>query len=365
MKIYLVGGAVRDEILNQPYTEKDYVVVGSTPKEMIEKKFKPVGKSFPVFLHPDTHEEYALARTEKKNGVGYKDFIFYTSPTISLEEDLVRRDLTINAIAKDDQNKYIDPFNGINDISKKILRHVSDAFKEDPLRILRLARFKAKLPDFKIAEETLALLKTMINEGELKYLSYDRIIIEIKKVFQLKEGHIFFKTLEDIGAIDQIFENNNKRKLSECFQSFFKHGHYFKNFNLCWLFFQEKFNFKFCKQYSVNFSKKDLDINKTFKELIKDLLNFRNLSSVNQLFVLNRVGFFSKDDKLDKILELIRLDLLIDQNDLNLSLLTYHDKLENFFKNKPISIPSNLTGKDIAEHINKQRLNFLESFQFE
>ena len=365
MKIFLVGGAVRDEILKLPCTEKDFVVVGSTPEEMIKKKFKPVGKSFPVFLHPDTHEEYALARTEKKNGVGYKDFIFFTSPSISLEEDLVRRDLTINAIAKDDQNKYIDPCNGINDIDKKILRHVSDAFKEDPLRILRAARFKAKLSDFKIAEETEVLLKTMVNEGELKHLSYDRIIIEIKKVFQLKDGHIFFKTLEDIGAIDQIFENNNKRKLSECFQSYFKHEYLTENFNLCWLFFQEKFKFRFCKDYIVNFSKKDLDLINIFNELIKDLLNFKNLSSSVKFSILNRVGFFSKDDKLEKILELIKLDLLIDQNDSNISLLTYCDKLQNFFKDKPIAISSNLSGKDIADNINKQRLNFLESFQFE
>lgn len=365
MKIYLVGGAVRDEILKHPYTEKDYVVVGSTPEEMVEKKFKPVGKSFPVFLHPDTHEEYALARTEKKNGVGYKDFIFFTSPSISLEEDLARRDLTINAIAKDDQNKYIDPFNGISDINNKILRHVSNAFKEDPLRILRLARFKAKLSDFKIAEETLVLLKTMVNAGELKHLSYDRIIIEIKKVFQLKDGHIFFETLEDIGAIDQIFENNNKKKLSECFQSFFKHRRFFENFNLCWLFFQEKFNFRFCKDYLVNFSKKDLNLINTFKELNKDLFNFKTLSSRGQLNVLNRVGFFNKDDKFEKISDLMNLDLLIDQNDSNVSLLAYQDKLKNFFKDKPISIPSDLSGEDIAENINKQRLNFLESFQFE
>ena len=148
MEVYLVGGAVRDELLNIPITEKDWMVTGSTPKEMIEKGYKPVGKNFPVFLHYKNHEEYALARTERKSGHGYGGFTFYTGSEVSVQEDLSRRDLTINAIAKNKAGKFIDPFNGIQDLKKRILRHISPAFAEDPLRILRAARFMAKLGDF-------------------------------------------------------------------------------------------------------------------------------------------------------------------------------------------------------------------------
>jgi len=150
MKIYLVGGAVRDKILGIPVSDKDYLVVGSSPKEMVKLGFKPIGKDFPVFLHPKTKEEYALARTERKVGKGYHGFKFYTSPDVTLEEDLRRRDITINAIAEDEDGNIYDPFNGVNDIKNKIIRHVSDAFIEDPLRVLRVARFTALDVEFKV-----------------------------------------------------------------------------------------------------------------------------------------------------------------------------------------------------------------------
>ena len=144
MKTYVVGGAVRDELLGLPIKDRDYVVVGSTPEEMVRLGFRPVGKDFPVFLHPQTHEEYALARTERKSGRGYKGFTVHAAPDVTLEDDLRRRDLTINAMAKDEQGEIIDPFGGARDLEKKILRHVSDAFAEDPVRILRVARFAAR-----------------------------------------------------------------------------------------------------------------------------------------------------------------------------------------------------------------------------
>ena len=167
MKIYLVGGAVRDQLLGKEPKEKDWVVVGSSPDEMIAKGFKQVGKDFPVFIHPKSGEEYALARTERKSGHGYTGFSFDTNSNVSLEEDLERRDLTINAIAQDDFGNLIDPFGGQKDILEKKLRHVSDAFSEDPLRVLRIARFKSDLDNFEITKETLIKINDIKESGEL------------------------------------------------------------------------------------------------------------------------------------------------------------------------------------------------------
>ena len=154
MKSYIVGGAVRDALLGMPVQDRDWVVVGATPEDMLAQGFRPVGKDFPVFLHPETQEEYALARTERKTAPGYRGFVFHTSPDVKLEDDLVRRDLTINAMARADDGSIVDPFGGQRDIAGKVFRHVSDAFLEDPVRILRLARFAARFPDFSVAPET-------------------------------------------------------------------------------------------------------------------------------------------------------------------------------------------------------------------
>ena len=170
MKTYLVGGAVRDELLGLPITERDWVVVGATPEQMLALGYQPVGKDFPVFLHPVTHEEYALARTERKTGKGYKGFVFHADPSVSLIDDLKRRDLTINAIAKDDDGTLIDPYHGCDDLNHKTLRHVSVAFAEDPVRLLRLARFAAKLPDFCIDPATQEFITTMVTNGEVDAL---------------------------------------------------------------------------------------------------------------------------------------------------------------------------------------------------
>ncbi len=179
MKIYKVGGAVRDKLLGIPVKDTDWVVVGSNPEEMERKGYRPVGKDFPVFLHPETQEEYALARTERKSGKGYKGFVFHTSEEITLEEDLARRDLTINAMAEDDQGNLIDPFNGASDLKEKILRHVSPAFIEDPLRVLRVARFAARF-GFRIAPETMDLMRGITETGELETLTPERIWNEME-----------------------------------------------------------------------------------------------------------------------------------------------------------------------------------------
>jgi tRNA nucleotidyltransferase (CCA-adding enzyme) len=204
MKTYLVGGAVRDQLLNLPVHERDWVVVGATIEDMLAAGFKPVGKEFPVFLHPESKEEYALARTEKKVSRGYKGFSFYTSPDISLEEDLLRRDLTINAIAQDDKGQIIDPYQGQQDLAAQCLRHVSPAFTEDPVRILRLARFNAKLPSFHIHPETKALVSQMLQAGEADALVPERVFAELDKALGYQTPWVFFASLQQLGALNIV-----------------------------------------------------------------------------------------------------------------------------------------------------------------
>ena len=207
MQVYLVGGAVRDHLLGFPYHEKDYVVVGATPEQLIASGYQPVGKDFPVFLHPDTKDEYALARTERKSGHGYHGFSFYTDPSVTLEEDLIRRDLTINAIAMDDDGKIYDPYNGQQDLNDKILRHVSIAFIEDPLRVLRIARFAAryKALGFSVAPETLALMKQLAESGELEALTPERVWKETSRALMENHADEYFEVLRACGALKVLF----------------------------------------------------------------------------------------------------------------------------------------------------------------
>jgi len=203
MKIYTVGGAVRDELLGLPVKDRDHVVVGATPEEMIRLGFKPVGREFPVFLHPETHEEYALARTERKVGRGYHGFEFYAAPDVTLEQDLARRDLTINAIAEDENGAIIDPFNGAADLKAGILRHVSSAFAEDPVRILRVARFAARY-GFSIAPETLDLMRRMVAGGEADALVAERVWQEVAQGLMEERPSRLFEVLRECGALARI-----------------------------------------------------------------------------------------------------------------------------------------------------------------
>ncbi|MHB0925555.1 MAG: multifunctional CCA addition/repair protein [Gallionellaceae bacterium] len=202
-KIYCVGGAVRDRLLGLPVQDHDWVVVGSTPEDMVAQGFQPVGKDFPVFLHPQTHEEYALARTERKTARGYKGFAVYAAPDVTLEQDLLRRDFTINAIAQDEHGNLIDPHNGIADLRAGILRHVSAAFGEDPVRILRAARFAARF-GFSIAPETLALMRGMVDSGEVDALVAERVWQELARGLLEKKPSRFFETLRSCGALAKI-----------------------------------------------------------------------------------------------------------------------------------------------------------------
>ena len=207
MQIYLVGGAVRDKYLNIPIKEKDWCVVGSSSNDLIEMGFKAVGKDFPVFLHPETKEEYALARIEKKIGPGYHGFSFLTSKEVSLQDDLKRRDLTINAMAIDNEGNLIDPHHGLNDLENKILRHVSDSFREDPVRVLRVAKFSARFhkKGFIIHPETLKMMNSMSKQGEIQNLVGDRVWKETEEALSSGDSHIFFRALQDCDALRIIF----------------------------------------------------------------------------------------------------------------------------------------------------------------
>lgn len=204
MQVYLVGGAVRDELLGLPVQDKDYVVVGTTPAAMLAAGFKPVGKDFPVFLHPQTHDEYALARTERKVAQGYKGFVVQASIDVSLEEDLARRDLTVNAIAKDAHGQLIDPYQGRADLQAKVFRHVSPAFAEDPVRILRAARLSARFPTFTIAPETNQLMQQMVVAGEVDALVAERVWQELAKGLMEMQPSRMFEVLQACGALGRI-----------------------------------------------------------------------------------------------------------------------------------------------------------------
>lgn len=204
MKIFAVGGAVRDELLGLPVQDRDWVVVGATPQAMLDAGYRPVGKDFPVFLHPRSHEEYALARTERKTAPGYTGFAFHAAPEVTLEEDLLRRDLTINAIAKSEQGEFIDPYGGRGDIEARLLRHVSPAFAEDPVRILRVARFAARFTEFAVAEETNALMQQMVAAGEVDHLVAERVWQELARGLMERQPSRMFEVLRRCGALARL-----------------------------------------------------------------------------------------------------------------------------------------------------------------
>lgn len=207
MKIYLVGGAVRDQLLDLPVKDRDWIVVGTDPATLLSLGYQQAGKDFPVFLNPKTKEEYALARTERKSSAGYTGFICDFSPTITLEQDLIRRDLTINAMAQSEDGEIIDPYGGKQDLENRILRHISPAFSEDPLRVLRVARFAARYHSlgFKIASETLALMAELALSGELQHLTAERVWLETEKALNEKNPEIYFETLHKTGALSVLF----------------------------------------------------------------------------------------------------------------------------------------------------------------
>ena len=207
MQTYLVGGAVRDALLERPVVDRDHVVVGATPDELLALGYRPVGKDFPVFLHPRSGEEYALARTERKTGHGYHGFVFQADATVTLEQDLARRDLTINAIAQDERGTLTDPYHGVRDIEARVLRHVSEAFVEDPVRVLRVARFAARFAPlgFTVADETMALMQQMVRNGEVDHLVPERVWAETRKALAEPQPSAFLRVLRACGALAVLF----------------------------------------------------------------------------------------------------------------------------------------------------------------
>ncbi len=210
MKTYLVGGAVRDALMGVSGSDRDWVVVGGTPEAMVAQGYQPVGKDFPVFLHPTTHEEYALARTERKTARGYHGFSLYAAPDVTLEQDLARRDLTINAIAQDEHGNRTDPYGGERDIAAQVLRHVTDAFREDPVRILRVARFAARFPEFTVAPETVALMREMVADGEVDALVSERVWQELSRGLMGAKPSRMLQVLRDCGALQRLLPEVDK-----------------------------------------------------------------------------------------------------------------------------------------------------------
>ena len=363
MKIYLVGGALRDKFLNIPTKDKDYVVVGSTPEEMVKKGFKPIGKDFPVFIHPDTKEEYALARTEKKIGIGYHGFKFYASPKVKLDEDLKRRDLTINAIAQDENGNIYDPYNGQNDIEKRILRHVSDAFIEDPLRVLRVARFATLDEKFVIHKDTLNLLKKMVLNEELKSLAIERVIVEIKKGLEGKKSSQMFCCLCECGALNQILPGINPNKKTN--SDYVELGLLIEK-NIVNISPDNKFLLIllipfFSKNFStnkINYSKKQeknllehLGLSKSQKKLYESLKsekenidNFYSLQPKNKLDCLNRLDFFRRPEITFAILKMLIILNTIKNKSLQSDLSSNDDlKLQDNFIKKQSTLLKKMT----------------------
>ncbi|QCI23631.1 tRNA CCA-pyrophosphorylase [Buchnera aphidicola (Macrosiphoniella sanborni)] len=380
MKIYLVGGAIRDALLNLPVKDKDWVVVGGTKKILLEKKFQQVGKDFPVFLHPETHEEYALARKERKSGRGYTGFDTEYHSNVTLEEDLVRRDLTMNAIAQDEYGNYIDPFHGQKDIKCRLIRHVSESFIEDPLRVLRTARFAATLVHlgFTIAEETMILMKTIVKKKELSYLTTNRIWNETEKAFKTHNPHVYFQVLYQCSALHFFFPK----------MFFLYEKNFFFDYRLLKKFYDH--NIIFMKLAKISIQYKDIDIRfsylcqcilvnniyKNFSKIFFDISsssiinnlckNFQIPSYIREIAVLN-VGFYyflntiyyqsseniiklllkvdawRKPERIEKIAILINFDFL---NKLEIQ---YFDILPGNFLKKCFSIVSNISVQSILK----------------
>jgi len=296
VKTYVVGGAVRDELLGLPVKDRDHVVVGATPEEMASLGFKPVGKDFPVFLHPRTHEEYALARTERKSGRGYKGFTVHAAPDVTLEDDLRRRDLTINAIARAETGELIDPFGGRRDLEHKILRHVSEAFVEDPVRILRVARFAARFP-FRIAEETMALMRRIVDSGEADALVRERVWQEFARGLEEAHPERMLEALERCGL--------RARLLPELARvpAHFSGPRAVRFAHLCWELDEAALN-ALCERLRVPNDEKELAL---LGVRLKNLLNESEPGRV--LNVLKRADAFRRPERFAQLLDAATLAL--------------------------------------------------------
>ncbi|MCH2473179.1 MAG: multifunctional CCA tRNA nucleotidyl transferase/2'3'-cyclic phosphodiesterase/2'nucleotidase/phosphatase [Gammaproteobacteria bacterium] len=375
MQTYLVGGAIRDRLLGLPAPyEKDWVVVNGTPDQLKSKGYKKVGKSFPVFIDPETGEEYALARRERKTSSGYHGFEFDAGPEISLEEDLSRRDLTINAIAEDEDGNLIDPYGGRDDLNNRVLRHVSEAFREDPLRVLRIARFKAKLSqfDFIIADETINLVQNLVGSGELSSLVPERTWLETEKVFKADNFNEYFITLINLNAFNQIYPDlkdldseffsshlilesakqdySPEIRFASIFYSLLKRGE--KDIKNRIEAMQE--NMRFANSYK----RLPIMLNNSLALIEEDTSKF---TADHQLRIIESIDAIRNPENLDQISQLIMLD---HSSDFTQKLAVLQKSLDHAKNIKINNLDeSKLAGNEIAKHIRELRLKAIESNQ--
>ena len=370
MKIYLVGGAVRDQIMGLSVRDKDYVVVGSTSEEMVKLGYKPVGKDFPVFLHPKTHQEYALARTERKVSKGYKGFKVYASEEVTLEEDLQRRDLTINAIAKDKRGKFFDPFGGIKDIKSRVLRHVSSAFVEDPIRVLRIARFSARFHKFKIHPKTEAILKQIIKNKEIETVASERVWSELAAGFLEKKSYLMFKVLNRCGALKILLPEldypKNKNSIKKSLEYAAKFG-YSADVRAAIFFMYTypikpgiKCNEKIYLRLSVPNAVKKLTEKLVFN--LSDLKQFKKLKPRQVLDLIYKMDLFRNPDILPDVMQIFEAYIegqLSQKNTAQTTLKVLQKYLKHLNKLNLSSISQNKRGFDIKTAIFEARLNML------
>jgi len=375
MQTYLVGGAIRDRLLGLPAPyEKDWVVVNGTPDQLKSKGYKRVGKSFPVFIDPETGEEYALARRERKTSSGYHGFEFDAGPEISLEEDLSRRDLTINAIAEDEDGNLIDPYGGRDDLNNRVLRHVSEAFREDPMRVLRIARFKAKLSqfDFIIADETINLVQNLVGSGELSSLVPERTWLETEKVFKADNFNEYFITLINLNAFNQIYPDlkdldseffsshlilesakqdySPEIRFASIFYSLLKRGE--KDIKNRIEAMQE--NMRFANSYK----RLPIMLNNSLALIEEDTSKF---TADHQLRIIESIDAIRNPENLDQISQLIMLD---HSSDFTQKLAVLQKSLDHAKNIKINNLDeSKLAGNEIAKHIRELRLKAIESNQ--
>ena len=364
MKIYLVGGAVRDALLKREVKERDYVVVGATIAQMKQQGFTQVGKDFPVFLHPRTKDEHALARTEKKQGCGYTGFICDFNSDITLEEDLIRRDLTVNAIAQDENGQLIDPYNGIADLNSKTLRHVSSAFSEDPLRVLRVARFAARYQSlgFTIADETITLMSNMVASGELNTLTPERVWMEFEKTLSDGNFFTFLKVLDSIDALscitpslNELFNNNEESALVQRLINIEAESDI--------LFSQLA---EFLSEQQVKQLVTELKLPNQYKELIlimhshqADLLNSHNLTATEMLTLFNKLDIWRRYERFERLIQSMKSNLAFTQVQHDKLVLAYQMTVKVTAKQ---FVAQGIKGAEIGKAIMNEKRQLLEKF---
>jgi tRNA nucleotidyltransferase (CCA-adding enzyme) len=370
MKIYLVGGAVRDQIMGLSVKDKDYVVVGSTFDEMIKLGYKPVGKDFPVFLHPKTHHEYALARTERKISKGYKGFKVYASKEVTLEEDLKRRDLTINAIAKDARGRFIDPFHGIEDIKNKVLRHVSAAFVEDPIRVLRIARFSARFHQFKIHPKTVSILKQIVKNKEIETVASERIWHELFVGFSEKKSYLMFEVLHQCGALQLLLPEMNYVKHKHSIRKSYEYAlkaKYSPEVKAALFFmylYPLKTNSKLQEEIYTKLSVPNVVKKLTEKTIsnLSDLKQFKKLKPRQILDLIYKMDLFRSPDTLLDVMKIFEAFICSQPAQLkaaSITLKSLNKYLKHLNKLNLSSISQNKRGLDIKDAIYEARLNLI------